>query len=158
MRIITLVTLTFLLLQTHLLWAGGTGNSKLKKAVTIDDAQAAALTNKTERLLHGIRIPEMEFKQANIVDIIDVFNKQIKDLGKTDDAKRITIILEAETEKELMKWEDFGNNSKGIFHLFSFGGLDMSVLEAIQELQKLAKLDSKLDGEKLILSMKKKEK
>ena len=79
-------------------------------------------------------------------------------LSKTDDAKRITIILEAETEKELMKWEDFGNNSKGIFHLFSFGGLDMSVLEAIQELQKLAKLDSKLDGEKLILSMKKKEK
>lgn len=155
MKRLWIVLLAFLLAQTSLLWAGGSGNPEVKKVVVIEDAQATALTNQTERLLHEVRLPMVEFRQANIADILLFLNTATKEFAKTEDAKRITIAIEPDTQKELMRYEDYGNNSGGLVHVFTFSGLDMSVLEAIQVLQTVGQLDRRVEGQELILSMKK---
>jgi len=138
---------------THAM-AGGRGNPELKKAVVIDAKASAALTNRTEILLHQTRLPEVDFRQACIDDIVHFLNAAAKEYAKTDEAKQVMIVLDPATQKELMKYEEHGS-ARGIFHLFTFGGLDMSVLEAITVLQEVAQLDRRADGQRLILSMKK---
>jgi hypothetical protein len=156
MKRLFVILLAFLLLQASLLWAGGSGNPEVKKVVVIDDAQAAALTNQTERLLQDVRLPQVEFRQANIADILLFLNTASREFAKTEEARKITIGIEPDAQKELMKYEDYGNNSGGLVHVFTFSGLDMSVLEAVQVLQRVAQLDRRVEGQKLILSMKKK--
>lgn len=148
------VFLTLLLAQVCVGWAGGVGDSELKKHVVIDEAQAAALTNEVERLLHGIRLPKVDFKQAAIDDIICCFNAGIQEYGQAGEAKRITVALDPDTRKELMKrevWEGGG----GIVGVYTFSGLELSVLEAVQLLQEVADLGRKVEGSTLILSGKK---
>ena len=128
------------------------GNSPtVEKRVIIDDNAARSLTNRVEQLLHQIRIPEIEFAQANIADIVTFLNHGIKEYAKTEDARQITIVLDPDTERQLMKvetWEGGG----GIRGVYTYGGLDMSVLEAIQVLSKVAQLDRTTRGTTLILT------
>ncbi len=151
-----MVFLTLLLVQVCVGWAGGMGDSELRKVVVIDEAQAVALTNEVERLLHGIRLPKVEFKQAAIDDIVRYFNAGIQEYSQTEEAKRITVALDPDTRKALMKcevWEGGG----GIVGVYTFSGLDLSVLEAVHLLQEVASLHRKVEGSNLILSRKKAE-
>jgi hypothetical protein len=142
-----------LLLAAPVLWAGGEGEMELRKQVVIDDRQAAALTNRVEILLQGIRIPETRFLQAGIADIIGFFNSNIRERGATDEARQIVVTMDRATEKELTRvevWEGGG----GLVGVYTFGGLDLSVLEAVQLLQNVAHLDRRVAGNRLILSLK----
>jgi len=67
---------------------------KVEKKVIIDETAAAALTNKVEISLHQTRIPEVEFAQAHIRDIIDFLNSCIEEYGSTKEAKSIQIVLD----------------------------------------------------------------
>ncbi len=127
---------------------------ELRKVVIIDDATAAKLTNDTEQLLHETRLPKVDFKQAAIADIIYFFNISIQDRGKTPESKRIRITLDPGADRDLMTfhtWEGGG----GIKGVYTFGGLDMSVLEAVQVLQELAHLERTVNGAEIVLSKKK---
>lgn len=153
MKTLNALIASLLLLAPAVVIAGGKIAAP-NKHVVISEKQAASLTNRIERILHEIRIPEVEFRQAAIVDIISFLNQASKDNAKTEEAKQITIELAPATEKELMrfeKWEGGGS----IVGVYTFNGLDLSVLEAVQLLQIRAQLDRKVEGQKLILSMKK---
>lgn len=151
MKSLSVVTAAIWLVSTAPLLAGNWPS--VEKRVIIDDNAARALTNRTEQLLHQIRIPKVEFAQANIVDIVAFLNAGIKEYGKTEDARRITIVLDPKTEQELMKVETW-EGSGGITGVYTYGGLDMSVLEAIQILSEVAHLDRAINGTALILTKK----
>lgn len=153
MRATFIMAMTLGLLIPSFVLAGGKIPTP-KKDVVISGEQAAALTNRTEQLLHQIRMPEVDFRQANVADILAFLNGNIRERGATAEAKRLSIELTPATRKKLMhmqKWEGGG----GYVGIYTFSGLDMSVLEAVQLLQAVGQLEREVQGGKLILSLKK---
>lgn len=151
MKSLAVLTVALWLVSSGPLLAGNWPT--VEKRVIIDDDAARSLTNSTERLLHQIRIPKVEFAQAAITDIVFFLNDAIKKYGDTEDARQITVVLDPDTERQLMKvetWEGGG----GIKGVYTYGGLDMSVLEAIQVLSEVAQLNRTINGTTLILTRK----
>ena len=148
------VLIAVLLLTTSKsLWAGS--YATVTNLIIIDPKAAAALTNRTEQLLHEIKIPSIEFAQADLHDVLQFLNAAIQEYAKTEESKQITIVFDPDTEKELKKRNDTGNNWSGIAHAFTFAGLRLSVLEVVQHIQTEYLCDRRVEGNKLILSMKK---
>ena len=116
-----------------------------------------SLTNRTEQLLHQIRIPITEFAQSDINGILEFLNHEIKRLAKTVEEIQITIAFDRYTQVEFSRYDKWEGGGGPHYGPFTFGGLDMSVLEVIQILQKVAQLDRNVEGRTLILSMKKEE-
>jgi len=140
MKRIILATISILLVAM----VARAGNMpKVEKTVIIDDKAAAALTNKTERLLHQIRIPEVLLAQANANDVILFLNDCITRYGKNKEQQQLRIRCDIDP-KQMMT-----------LPLLTYGGLDMSVLEAVYLFKRILEVESKVDGETLVLYKKK---
>jgi hypothetical protein len=119
----------------------------------ITGMSASDNTNRINRLLQDTIIPEVVFRGASIVDIVQFLNATIEKHGMTEDAKRVRISIDPETEKTLMKetvWEGGG----GIAGVYTFSARDISALKTIEVLQKLVGLDCTVDGQKVVLRLK----
>ena len=119
---------------------------KLEKRDWIDPKVAAALTNKTEILLHAIRLPEVQFAQAHLVDIVDFLNHSIEERAPTAESKGIRIQLGSNVT--------FGEDDR---YIITLGARDISVLEVLEYLRRVAELDSHCEGQKVTLVRKMKE-
>jgi hypothetical protein len=113
---------------------------KLEKRDWIDPKVAAALTNKTEILLHAIRLPEVQFAQACLVDIVDFLNHSIEERATTAESKSIRIQLGSNVT--------FGEGDR---YIITLGARDISVLEVLEYLRRVAELDRQFEGRNVTL-------
>ena len=125
---------------------------KVEKKVIIDEKAAAALTNKVEISLHQTRIPEVEFAQAHIRDIVDFLNSCIEKYGATKETKSIRIVLDPNIVFS------FDDPDTRVGDILTFGGLDMSVLETVTVLTTVSNCEYAVTKNVLTLKQKKKPK
>ncbi|OGV59280.1 MAG: hypothetical protein A2283_22815 [Lentisphaerae bacterium RIFOXYA12_FULL_48_11] len=122
----------------------------------IPQKEITGLTNQTELILNKITIPEVEFVETRITDIVAFLDDAIRKYSKNEEANQITIALAPETKKELSELKrNISDNEGYVDGVYSFSGSYMSVLEAVQYLQLLAGLERTIEGKQLILSRRK---
>ena len=100
--------------------------------VKIDESKLNAI----EKRMNAIIIPQIEFRQANIVDIINFFDVVVKDIGEgieKSDETRIRIAIDR---------ENTGNQTPVI----TFASRKMPLLYALKFTMKLGSLEYKIDN------------
>jgi hypothetical protein len=124
-----------------------------ERAVTVEERAELELQRKVMRRMDEIRLPEIDFRQADIRDVVDFLSRQSADVGKLDGGAGLSFVLDLNTLLEMPADDPFATPPKVVdpFAMntatqshhgprITFSALDISLSQALDIICELTSL------------------